>query len=161
MGAGPFHREEDPEPVSDVNVVPLADVSLVLLIILMVLSPMMTQSMLKLKTAAQPSVPPRLEQVLPPQQPEMILVVTMQAQGMSVGERYFQGMGAFLPYVTEELARRQDKKVFLVPHPDAPNGRVVNLLEMLRQCGADSVALVQTVPEDGAPPAVQRPEAGR
>ena len=37
----------DEEPLSEVNVIPLADLSLVLLIILMLLSPMIMQSMIK------------------------------------------------------------------------------------------------------------------
>jgi biopolymer transport protein ExbD len=40
---------EQDETLSEVNVIPLADLSLVLLIILMVLSPMIMQSMIKFK----------------------------------------------------------------------------------------------------------------
>ena len=50
--SGPFMRAEQAKEIAEVNVVPLADVSLVLLIILLVLSPMMRQSMLHVKAAA-------------------------------------------------------------------------------------------------------------
>ena len=54
--SNPFVRHEEAAPISDVNVVPLADVSLVLLIILLVLSPMAAQSMLRVQTAAAKAI---------------------------------------------------------------------------------------------------------
>ena len=42
---------KDDEPLNEVNVIPLADLSMVLLIILMVLSPMATQGMIAVAKA--------------------------------------------------------------------------------------------------------------
>ena len=44
------------EPLNEVNVIPLADLSLVLLIILMVLSPMIMQSMIKVQSSKASAV---------------------------------------------------------------------------------------------------------
>src|SRR5258705_14013554 len=44
-------QTEGGEPLNEVNVIPLADLSLVLLIILMVLSPMIMQSMIKVQSS--------------------------------------------------------------------------------------------------------------
>ena len=66
MAGSPFHKDDEAAPIADVNVVPLADVSLVLLIILLVLSPMAAQSMLKVQTAAAKS------SVAPPTQVELL-----------------------------------------------------------------------------------------
>jgi len=143
--ADPFRRGEELKEISEVNVVPLADVSLVLLIILLVLSPMMTQAMLRIQAAGrqdsaaepQPAEPERDE----PR--DLVLAVALGPDGVSVGGRSFQEPGEFAAFMTEELARRTEKKTFLIPHLDAPHGRVVDMIETLKDCGASAVALVQ------------------
>ena len=148
----PFHKAEALKEISDINVVPLADVSLVLLIILLVLSPMMTQTMLHVKTAGkaaetQKLVPPQ-ETPETPKPPELVLAVALGPNGIAIGEKLFKGPGEFMDYLKEELSHRADRKVFLSPHQDAPHGLVVHTLEMIKSCGADSVALVQTQEEE-------------
>jgi biopolymer transport protein ExbD len=144
--SGPFMRAEQAKEISEVNVVPLADVSLVLLIILLVLSPMMRQSMLHVKAAAQSPkqevVPP--EELLLNKPPELVLVVGLTPDGPVVGDQRFSDAGSFIGYMQAELARRSDKKVFLSPGPEIPVGLVVHTLETIKTCGAESVALVQS-----------------
>ncbi|MBI4375656.1 MAG: biopolymer transporter ExbD [Elusimicrobia bacterium] len=148
--SSPFHQAEEAREISEVNVVPLADVSLVLLIILLVLSPMMTQSMLKVKTAAKQE---RLEsEDLTPPEPqkpaEVVLVVALGPTGLVVGNQFFSDTDRFAIFMRQELARRTDRKVFLAPGPEIAHGMVVRTLELIKSCGAESVALVQTIAED-------------
>lgn len=144
--SSPFARVDEPKAISEVNVVPLADVSLVLLIILLVLSPMMRQSMLHVRAAAESAKP----EVVPPEElllhkaPELVLVVGLTPDGLVVGRDRFTDPGSFMGRMQEELARRSDKKVFLSPHPEVPVGLVVHTLETIKTCGAESVALVQS-----------------
>ncbi|MBI4386793.1 MAG: biopolymer transporter ExbD [Elusimicrobia bacterium] len=140
-------RDELPSVISDVNVVPLADVSLVLLILLMVLSPMMTQEMLKVKVAATS----QSSEAVPPEAQELVLVVQIRSQGMWIGAERFTSLGAFVARMTQVLSAREDRKVFVVPDPDVATGRIVHMLETLRGCGASSVALVQTDTEAPLP----------
>jgi biopolymer transport protein ExbD len=151
----PFRRTEEFREISDVNVVPLADVSLVLLIILLILSPMMTQSMLHIQAAGRPK-----DERTPPQEPltseadrEMVLSVALTPEGVLVGDRTFRDPAEFAAYMAQELSRRTDKKVFVTPHPDVSHGQVVRMLETLKECGASSAALVQV--EEAAAGAVQ------
>jgi biopolymer transport protein ExbD len=146
-------RTPEAREISEVNVVPLADVSLVLLIILLVLSPMMRQSMLHVHSAAASAKPEIMapEELLASKSPELVLVVGLNPDGLVVGTQHFSDPGAFIGYMQQELARRADKKVFLSPHPDVPVGLVVHTLETLKTCGAESVALVQSQDE---PPAI-------
>lgn len=146
----PFRRENPGREISEINVVPLADVSLVLLIILLLLSPMMAQHRLLVRTAGPPAKAgsPAPEALLKPP-PELVLAVSLSPQGPAVGDRLFSGPGEFMDYMRDELSRRADRKVFLAPHPDAPHGLVVHTIETLKSCGAESVALVQTTPYDG------------
>lgn len=144
----PFHKDEGLQEISEVNVVPLADVSLVLLIIMLLLSPMMAQSMLHVRTAAKAADDPAplLDAFPAPEKPpEFVLLVDLGPGGIAVGERLFATPPQLAAYLREELPRRGDRKVFLAPAPEVTHGAVVDLLETIRLAGASSVALVQTV----------------
>ncbi|MBI5631212.1 MAG: biopolymer transporter ExbD [Elusimicrobia bacterium] len=157
----PFSHAEPLREISDVNIVPLADVSLVLLIILLLLSPMMTQSMLQVKTAGRPArAPAELSSAPPaPQDAEPVLSVSLTPEGLQAGGRRFAGPGELRQFLQAELARRAERKVFLTPHLDVPHGQVLHTLELIKSCGAESVALVQTEdPSDNGPiPPAQAP----
>ncbi|MBI4677037.1 MAG: biopolymer transporter ExbD [Elusimicrobia bacterium] len=147
--AGPWRRDDEADPISDVNVVPLADVSLVLLIILLVLSPMTVESRLHVKTAARsaddaPSPAPALAAEPPQRVKDLVLMVDLGPAGVMVGDTFFADRREFLAYMRLDLSTRADRKVFLAPHPDVPHGMVVETIEQLKACGADAVALVQT-----------------
>lgn len=159
MAGGPFDHGAEAQEISEVNVVPLADVSLVLLIILLTLSPMMAQNALRIQTAARDAAPPPDEPVAvePERPPQLVLAVSLTPHGIAVGGRIFSGPGDFVPFMRDELSRRADKKVFVSPHPDVEHGKVVHMLEMLKECGATTAALVQTQEEAAEVPAPQAP----
>ncbi len=144
-----FPSEAAPREISDVNVVPLADVSLVLLIILLVLSPMMAQSSLRVKTAASSAANarPHAAEDRPLPRPELPLAVGLDQKGLTLGGKSYDAPGAFIVALRDALAGRQDRKVFLAPGPETPHGLVVRAIETIKSCGADSVALVQTQDE--------------
>jgi biopolymer transport protein ExbD len=159
MSVDPFRRWEEPKEISEVNVVPLADVSLVLLIILLILSPMMTQAMLQIQAAGRgKDEPPPAEQ--PPTEPaaaqpqDLVLVVALGTDVIAVGDKSFKSTAEFMAFMAGELGKRADKKVFLTPHPDVTHGKVVNMIESLKDCGASSVALVQVEEAQSVPAGV-------
>lgn len=159
-GGNPFHRDEGPAAISEPNVVPLADVSLVLLIILLVLSPMAAQSMLKVSSAAAKPAEakaPSAEDLLPQRPPEPVLAVGLSPAGYVVDGRFLGGDAQLRAWLLPELARRDDKKVFLAPELETPHGRVVAAIELIESLGAPSVALVQ-VYDPGALAAAPPPE---
>src|SRR5258705_14021182 len=63
---------KEDEALSEVNVIPLADLSLVLLIILMVLSPMIMQSMIKVHATRASAIKSLDEK--PPEPPLILLI---------------------------------------------------------------------------------------
>ena len=143
-------KTEESKEIGEVNVVPLADVSLVLLILLLVLSPMMTPAALRIQTAAKSDEAPgeAPKEPAPAQEDaEPVLTVVLTPEAISVGRQDFAALGDFMAFITLEIQNRKDKKVFLAPHPDTAHGRVVLLLETLKDCGAGEVALVQTQEE--------------
>jgi biopolymer transport protein ExbD len=155
----PFVRREEASPISDVNVVPLADVSLVLLIILLVLSPMAAQSMLRVTAAAakaEGGAPPKAgEDPLDPRLPDPVLAVGLTPLGYVLDGRVLGSDAELRSWLAPALAKRDDKKVFLSPELDVPNGRVVGAIETIQSCGATAVALVQV-----ADPLAAEPQAG-
>lgn len=158
--ASPFVRHQEAEPIADVNVVPLADVSLVLLIILLVLSPMASQSMLRVHAAAARAAakaPEPLEDPLNPTPPPPALTLELTPQGYVAGGRLLSD-AQLCPWLQGELAGRpkeEDRKAFLAPELDVTHGRVVSAIEAIQACGAPSVALVQVA--DDQPPAAPEP----
>ncbi len=153
--SNPFVKHEEAAPISDVNVVPLADVSLVLLIILLVLSPMAAQSMLRVQTAAAKADadggPKAGEDPLEPKPPEPVLAIGLSPLGYVMDGKLVGGDAELKAQLEPILKRRDDKKVFLSPELDVPNGRVVGAIEAIQGCGASAVALVQVAdPQAGA-----------
>ena len=154
--SNPFAHRDEAAAISDVNVVPLADVSLVLLIILLVLSPMAAQSMLRVQTAAARSEAPKGprpgEDPLQPKAPEPVLALGLTALGYVADGKLIASDADLRQWLSPQLAKREDRKVFLAPELDVPNGRVVAAIEALQACGASAVALVQVSDPDSAAP---------
>jgi biopolymer transport protein ExbD len=144
MAGSPFHKDDEAAPIADVNVVPLADVSLVLLIILLVLSPMAAQSMLKVQTAAakaEAAMPTQAE-VITQREPEKVLVLSITAAGFAMDGRLMTTGSELSAFLKEKLAPRTDRKVFVSPELETAHGQVVAALEAVQSAGG-TVALVQ------------------
>lgn len=169
MASSP-HSKEEFAPIADVNVVPLADVSLVLLIILLALSPMTAQSVLRVHAAAAKA--PDLSQPPPPEPektppPLAVLSVGLNPAGYTAAGRAFSSDAELADWLKGELDHRStpdDRKVFLSCDLDIPAGKVVSTIEFLESLGSSSVALVQIADDSGdptaAPPAQTTPSQG-
>jgi len=132
-------------PMSEINVTPLVDVMLVLLIIFMVTAPMMTQGVdVKLPEAADAE---------PIESDEQRLVLTITKE-----ERAFLGTTEIPMERLAELlstnARLQDEKeLFLHADQSLPYGVVVQVMAAAKKGGAESLGMVTdpvttTVPQE-------------
>ena len=121
-------------PRGEINVTPLIDVVLVLLIIFMVLTP----STLKHLTA---TVPKKAEDDTPQPPGETILVEYTAKRELSINGE---------PVAPEALAERladrlrydRQKVVFFRAEDEAPYGEVVRLMDLARGSGARTLAVV-------------------
>lgn len=121
-------------PRGEINVTPLIDVVLVLLIIFMVLTP----SMLKHLTAA---VPKKSEEVASPVSDTAIVVGFTAQRELTINSE---------PVAVELLAERlgdrlrsvRQKVVFFKAEDDAPYGEVIHLMDVARGAGAETLAVV-------------------
>ncbi len=122
-------------PKSEINVTPLVDVVLVLLIIFMVLTP----SMLKHLTAAVPKKP---DEPTPPVPTDTSIVVEYAAnRELSVNSEPI-AIEALGDKLIEKLRSSRQKVVFVKADDEAPYGDIVRVMDVARGVGAQTLALV-------------------
>lgn len=140
-------QAEDGETLSEVNVIPLADLSLVLLIILMVLSPMIMQSMIKVQSSKAAAIKSLREQ--PPEPP---IILALNPDGVSLNTVKVTSDMDLAARLAQALGNRQDKTVLFTADPGVVHGRFVQVLDLVKQQGADKIALLKKA----GPPVVAR-----
>jgi len=95
--------------------------------------------------AEEPKGPKPGEDPLNPLPPEPVLAIGLTSMGYVLNGETLAGDGELMGRLAPLLKGRDDKKVFLSPELDVPNGRVVSAIETIQNCGASAVALVQVV----------------
>jgi biopolymer transport protein ExbD len=119
---------------SDINVTPLIDVVLVLLIIFMVLTP----SMLKHLTAI---VPKKAEDSSERVSESVIVIEYTAKRELSVNSEPV-APDALAEKITERLRSARQKVVFFKAEDEAPYGEVIRLMDIARGAGAQNLAVV-------------------
>ena len=133
MGAPRGNSDDELGPLSEINVTPLVDVMLVLLIIFMITAPlMMVMLPIQLpKTSA--------EEVGKPKEPLIV--------GIDAAKQLFYGEEAVTSEdMTARLAQvaleEPDRKVYVQADKTVPYGSVIDLLALVGQSGLAHVALM-------------------
>jgi biopolymer transport protein ExbD len=136
MASGP--QQADGETLSEVNVIPLADLSLVLLIILMVISPMIMQSMIKVQSSRATAVKQLREN--PPEPP---LILAINPDGISLNTVKIVTDLDLVTQLSQQLGKRDDKTLLVTVDPQVQHGRFVQILDLVKQQGAEKIALLK------------------
>ncbi|MFO0683430.1 MAG: biopolymer transporter ExbD [Sandaracinus sp.] len=118
------------------NVTPLVDVVLVLLIIFMVITPMLAKQF----WVHVPAEPDEHAEPAPPRE-DGPPVVTVDADGVVRINHDEVPLAELEARVTRILAARTDRTVFFDAASDAPYGRAVEVLDTLRGGGATTIAV--------------------
>src|SRR5437016_1845813 len=132
------------ETLSEVNVIPLADLSLVLLIILMVMSPMISQTLIQI-TAARAAAA-QLQEELPTQNPEVPVIVSFAPGVLKLNGVRMRSDLDFVSHLDTIMSRRHDKSVILTAAPNLTHGKVVRLMDVVKHHGAKELVLVKWDP---------------
>ena len=124
---------------SDINITPLVDVVLVLLIIFMVITPL-------LQMGYEVKVPPKSTNPNPQIDPDQ-LIVSLAPQG----KLFLNKQELTAPQLATQLAsilkNRRDKTVFFSGEDEAAYGDVVKVMDLCRTAGATNIGIVlETVP---------------
>ncbi|MGD8562401.1 MAG: protein TolR [Desulfarculaceae bacterium] len=128
--------------MGEINVVPLVDVMLVLLIIFMVTAPMMMQGLdVKLPQTDSGSL----------KQSEELLVLSVTKDGRVFLDEFqvaIEGLGDKIRNIT---SRKPQTKIYLRADRNVPYGVVVKVLAEARKAGVNNLGMV-TEPEKVTPP---------
>ena len=147
-------RDEGSKVNSNINVTPMVDVMLVLLIIFMVITPML-QKGVSVDMAKVNSPEP-----MPDADKEDALLISV----MRDGKIYFGSDRVEADQLTQKvkdrLANKADKRVFIKSDARARYGNVVEVVDNVRSAGVDDVGLLTEQKKQGAlpqPPAAPTP----
>jgi biopolymer transport protein TolR len=123
--------------VSQINVTPLVDVMLVLLIIFMVTAPIIQQGV-------QVSLPKVKAAALPGKEEQFIVSIT---RGRQIYLNDTQMTADTLTDKLTAIAReRPDREVFIRADEQVPYGDVVRMMAAIKAAGIDNVGMVTEVP---------------
>ena len=145
---------------SNINVTPMVDVMLVLLIIFMVITPMLQQGVsVDLAKTNNPTQMPDADK-------EDALLVAVSATARSSSAPTRSAPDQLTNKVKDKLANRVDKRVFVKADARAKYGNVVEVVDNVRAAGVDQLGLLTEQRKAGAParrapaqPAGSRPAA--
>lgn len=126
-------RDTDKRPLSEINVIPLVDVMLVLLIIFMITAPMMQHGM-------NIEIPKVTSRPLPAKDEPQVLNITKDRQ-LILNEKTLD-VKDLKPAIQLLFANRSQKEIFLRADKDVPYGFVVSCMGIIREAGVDKVNIV-------------------
>ncbi|MEJ5896932.1 biopolymer transporter ExbD [Aquabacterium sp. G14] len=144
MAFGRLTRPQGQRPFSDINMTPLIDVMLVLLIIFMVTAPLLGARL-----------PLDLPQTDAPvtTAPSATLQVTLRADGRLYLDEQASTLAALSDRARALARQRPDTEVQLRADQSVPYGRVAELIGAIQQAGLQRVAFVtEAPPETGVRP---------
>jgi len=124
--------------MSQINVTPLVDVMLVLLIIFMVTAPMMQQGV-------QVNLPKADTKALAPK--EDTLVVSLEQSGRTFINSSEISGDQLQEKLTSMLAGREKREVFLKADQSVPYGEVVKVMAQIKGAGVERLGMVTESPQ--------------
>jgi biopolymer transport protein ExbD len=149
-------RNEAANVSSDINVTPMVDVMLVLLIIFMVVTPMLQHGVTV--DMAQVNNP----EAMPDADKEDALLVAVMRDGSVFFGTDKIAAADLTQKIKDRLASRTDKRVFLKADARARFGAVVDVVDNVRAAGVDQLGLLTDQKKAGAltpPPTGSSPPA--
>ena len=119
---------------SDINVTPLVDVMLVLLIIMMLIAPMLQQGVaVKLPTATNTVDKPEVQ--------GQTVIAIAKDKGVYLNAKQI-GEGELATKVTELLENSKDKVVLIKADEEVEYSAVMSAMDQLRQAGIEDIGLI-------------------
>ena len=148
MAFGRLERSAGSQPMSDINMTPLIDVMLVLLVIFMVTAPLMASS-LKLDLPASDAAQPN-------ESPKFIAVAITPEGDLYLDEEKLDA-AAFDARLAQAASRSPDTEVQLRADRRTPYGDVAALIGRVQKAGLNRIAFVTEPVQAALPdPAVPR-----
>jgi biopolymer transport protein ExbD len=147
-------KHSSPPPVADINVTPMVDVMLVMLIIFMVITPMLTKGvsvdMVRTKNPIAMQAADKTDAV----------IVAVTRDGKTFLGNTQVPADQMSPKVKDLLVARVDKEVFLRADSRARYEKVVEVVNNLRAAGVDQLGLLTEQIQEKRPGRAGAPAAG-
>ena len=135
---GPMRGNGRKRLVSEINVTPLVDVMLVLLIIFMVTAPMMTQGL-------DVDLPETTSKSL--RQEEKPVIVTLDKEATISINDIPLARDLLLQELQKKYKANQKQPIFLRADKNVPYGEVVKVMSDIKSVGFDKIGMITTPPE--------------
>jgi len=143
-------RDEGKKVNSNINVTPMVDVMLVLLIVFMVITPMLQHGVsVDMAKVNSPTPMPDADKE------DSLLVAIMRDGKIYFGTDQVKA-DELSAKVKDRLANKVDKRVFIKSDARAKYGNVVDVVDNVRSAGVDDVGLLTEQKQTGA----KKPETG-
>jgi biopolymer transport protein TolR len=133
---------EDEDLKAEINVTPLVDVVLVMLVIFMVVTPLLKQEV--------PIEIPLAEHSRNAQDASQV-TVSLAADGRALIDGAEVPRGEVVEHLTSLYAHRADKTIFLEADRGLPHGQVVDLIDDCRAAGIVQIGVVTKKPPPDRP----------
>ncbi len=129
-------------PVTDINVTPLIDVVLVLLILFMVMTPLAEKQMFMRVPEFEPP-----NQVVPPDQvPPDQTVLTVKTDGRVLLDRDDRSIEEAMAYLHDAYSGRPSKVLFFNAEDGVKYGAAVKAIDLARQSGVNTIGMMTDPP---------------
>ena len=135
---GPSKSNGRKRLVSDINVTPLVDVMLVLLIIFMITAPMMTQGL-------DVDLPETTSKSL--RQEDNSIVISLQENGDLFINKVPQVPALMVQELQKSYDANKDQLILLNADQKVPYGHVVKVMEDIKSVGFDKIGMITKPPE--------------
>jgi biopolymer transport protein TolR len=142
MSFGRLERTKSAQPMSEINVTPLVDVMMVLLVIFIITAPLLASS-IKLDL-------PKTDAAKPNDAPKFVTVVVDKAAQVFLNDKPIE-----LPALAESLQQsakaNPDTEVQLRADATVPYGKVVEVMGVAQKAGLNRIGFVADKPAAGTP----------
>ena len=129
--AGGARSDDNDEAITGINVTPLVDITLVLLIIFMVTAKMIVSQ----------SVPLDLPKAATGSEVQVVFSLVLAADGRTqVDSRLVANDDAILPLAKDARAKNPELRAVIKADSAVPHGRVIHVLDLLKQAGVAKIA---------------------
>ncbi len=140
---------DDDDIVAGINVTPLVDVCLVLVIIFMVTAPLMSDPLIKVNL-------PRANAQAHDKEQDKITLTLGKDGRMALDEKEFKDVKEMEDELKVKLANSESKLVILRADGDATHGRLTELMAAAKDAGAESMTIATEQPRSLAAQAAGR-----